>query len=54
MQKLSLEALKVKAEAIASEELIVSEKLLETISGGIQDDCHGGNPIGDFFNVYVK
>jgi hypothetical protein len=32
--KLSLEALKERAEAIASEEL------LETISGGIQDSCH--------------
>jgi hypothetical protein len=32
--KLSLEALKERAEAVASEEL------LNTISGGIQDSCH--------------
>jgi|GEM_PF-4575238 len=34
--KLSLEALKERAEAVASEEL------LGTISGGLLDDCHDG------------
>ena len=34
MQKLSLEALKAKAEVVASEEL------LNSISGGLLEDCH--------------
>jgi hypothetical protein len=40
MSKLSFEALAKKAEAV------VSEELLTTISGGIQDICHdgGGGP----------
>jgi hypothetical protein len=36
MSKLSFEALAKKAEAV------VSEELLTTISGGIQDICHDG------------
>jgi len=44
MSKLSLEALKQRAEAVASEDL------LATISGGTKNDCHpgdegGGGPI---------
>jgi len=40
--KLSLEALKSRVEAIASEEL------LESISGGRMLDCHSNDWLGDF------
>jgi hypothetical protein len=38
MSKLSLDALKERAEAIASEELMAS------INGGTQNSCHNGTP----------
>ncbi len=39
--KLSLEALKERAEAVASEEL------LETISGGLENACHDSRTVRD-------
>jgi hypothetical protein len=39
--KLSLDALKERAEAVAS------EVLLSEISGGTQDDCHPKVPVAD-------
>lgn len=43
MSKLSLEALKTRAEAVASDEL------LNTISGGLENACHDGSRgIGQF------
>ncbi|MEO8534358.1 MAG: hypothetical protein ABI441_11425 [Flavobacterium sp.] len=45
--KLSLEALKEKAEAVASEEL------LESISGGKMADCHSlGEDMANFVNFW--
>lgn len=54
MKKLSLDALKERAEAIASEEL------LTTISGGTESSCHIDwtppptvGPVGDHFEPWV-
>lgn len=46
MSKLSLEALKNRAEAVASDEL------LNTISGGLENACHDGRSIGQFGSDY--
>ncbi|WP_168199929.1 hypothetical protein [Flavobacterium sp. KBS0721] len=47
MSKLSLEALKEKAEAVASEEL------LESISGGTMSNCHTlAQDMADFVNFW--
>lgn len=53
--KLSINALKERAEAT------ISDELLESINGGLLDGCHADdffptksdNPIGDFFEPWV-
>jgi hypothetical protein len=48
MSKLSLDALKNRAEAIASEELMSS------ISGGTENGCHDGTPPPAGGGVHIK
>jgi hypothetical protein len=45
--KLSLDALKNRAEAVASEEL------LDSISGGVQEACHDGGSVGFWASVII-
>jgi hypothetical protein len=44
-QKLSLEALKERAESVATNEL------LESISGGVENACHDDSPDSNFSQV---